>query len=81
MVGHSFGATTTVSLLRQKERFKYITQGIVYDIWGMAVLDPPDDQKYRLHVPLLGINSEALMYWRENLKVATSVIQEALDEG
>ncbi|KAI1608486.1 1-alkyl-2-acetylglycerophosphocholine esterase [Exophiala viscosa] len=81
MVGHSFGATTTVSLLRQREKFKYITQGIVYDIWGMAVLPPPDDPKYRLHVPLLGINSEAFMYWRENLKVATDTIQEALDEG
>jgi platelet-activating factor acetylhydrolase len=46
----------------------------------MAVLPPPDDPQYRLHVPLLGINSEAFMYWRENFDVARSVIQEALDE-
>ncbi|KAK5197827.1 hypothetical protein LTR47_000051 [Exophiala xenobiotica] len=80
IVGHSFGGTTTVSLLRQMNKFNYITQGIVYDIWGMAVLPPPDDPQYRLHVPLLGINSEAFMYWRENFDVARSVIQEALDE-
>ncbi|KAK5215674.1 hypothetical protein LTR72_011284 [Exophiala xenobiotica] len=81
MVGHSFGGTTNVSLLRHGDKFNYITQGIVYDIWGMAVLPAPDDPQYRLHVPLLGINSEAFMYWRENFGVAQSVIQEALDEG
>ncbi|KAK5202567.1 hypothetical protein LTR41_011686 [Exophiala xenobiotica] len=81
IVGHSFGGTTTVSLLRHRHKFNYITQGIVYDIWGMAVLPAPDDPQYRLHVPLLSINSEAFMYWRENLEVAQSVIQEALNEG
>ncbi|KAL6253099.1 hypothetical protein RBB50_000820 [Rhinocladiella similis] len=81
IVGHSFGGTTTISLLRERAKFKYVTQGVVYDIWGMVVLPPPDDQKYRLHVPLLGINSEAFMYWKENFEVAQSVVREALDEG
>jgi platelet-activating factor acetylhydrolase len=81
MVGHSFGATTTVEILRQKERFTYITQGIVYDIWGMSVKPPDEDPKHRIHVPLLGINSEAFMYWQENFAVAKEVTEEALAQG
>ncbi len=34
MLGHSFGATTTIEVLRSNERFRFVTQGIVYDIWG-----------------------------------------------
>jgi platelet-activating factor acetylhydrolase len=32
--GHSFGAATVVDMLRHKERFKWVAQGIIYDIWG-----------------------------------------------
>jgi len=77
MVGHSFGATTTVEILRQAEKFKYIAQGIVYDIWGMSVKPAQDDDRHRIHAPLLGINSEAFMYWHENFEVAEKVIDEA----
>ena len=35
MVGHSFGAATTVEILREREKnFPFITQGIIYDVWG-----------------------------------------------
>ena len=35
MVGHSFGAATTVEVLRNRRKeFPFITQGIIYDIWG-----------------------------------------------
>ncbi|KAL2432890.1 hypothetical protein ABEF95_003341 [Exophiala dermatitidis] len=80
MVGHSFGATTTVEMLRQQaeNRFHYVTQGIVYDIWGMPVRANPS---HHIQVPLLGINSEAFMYWADNFNVARNVAQEALDAG
>jgi platelet-activating factor acetylhydrolase len=32
MVGHSFGAATTVEVLRHQERFQWVSQGIMYDI-------------------------------------------------
>jgi len=51
----------------------------VYDIWGMPVRDADPEKK--IHVPLLGINSEAFMYWRDNFQVAQTVTQEALEEG
>lgn len=34
MVGHSFGSTTTVEMLRNSKKYNYISQGIIYDIWG-----------------------------------------------
>ncbi|KIW84775.1 hypothetical protein Z517_00163 [Fonsecaea pedrosoi CBS 271.37] len=81
MVGHSFGATTTVEVLRQKHRYKYITQGIIYDIWGMPVRPTSEERESRIRVPLLGINSEAFMYWPDNFDVAKAVITEALETG
>lgn len=78
MVGHSFGAATTVKMMRSKE-FNYISQGIVYDIWGMAVR--PATDKEHISAPLLGINSEAFMYWDANFKVAKSVAEEAREAG
>ena len=36
MVGHSFGGATTASILRHASQvFPYISQGIIYDIWGL----------------------------------------------
>lgn len=32
-LGHSFGAATTVEMLRHRDRFNWIGQGIIYDIW------------------------------------------------
>jgi platelet-activating factor acetylhydrolase len=34
MLGHSFGAATTVVVLRHNNRFQYVGQGIIYDILG-----------------------------------------------
>jgi len=33
-LGHSFGAATCVEMLRHNDRFDWITQGIIFDIWG-----------------------------------------------
>jgi platelet-activating factor acetylhydrolase len=79
IIGHSFGASTTVELLRRHQNHNYITQGIIYDIWGIPVRPFGDDPDDGIRVPLLGINSEAFMYWPDNFEVAKAVIQEALE--
>ena len=77
MIGHSFGAATTVEVLRSGDRFKFVRQGIIYDIWGAAVSPPADEPQHRIHTPLLGINSEAFMYWASNFDAALSFVKEA----
>ncbi|KAJ9605799.1 hypothetical protein H2200_009648 [Cladophialophora chaetospira] len=81
MVGHSFGATTTIEVLRQKDRFKYFTQGIIYDVWGLPVRPTAEERENRIRAPLLGINSEAFMYWKDNFEVAQNVTREAMETG
>lgn len=80
MLGHSFGAATTVEALRHHDRFRWISQGIIYDIWG-APLKSASDPEHRINVPLLGINSEAFMYWDENFKTVTSLCEESSKGG
>jgi platelet-activating factor acetylhydrolase len=80
MVGHSFGAATTTHILREIDSFPYISQGIIYDIWGGPVRERNDDEGLLVHTPILGINSEAFTSWPPNFKVAQGVIQEAADQ-
>lgn len=75
LVGHSFGSATAVEMLRSSEQYNYITQGIIYDIWGMPVREATAEN--HIKVPILGVNSEAFMYWNENFRVAQSVTEEA----
>lgn len=80
MLGHSFGAATTVEVLRHKDRFQHIGQGIIYDIWGAAIQPPEDDPDHRIDTPLLAINSEAFMYWRDNYEAVMSLCKEAKEK-
>lgn len=32
--GHSFGGATVTDMLRHENRFNWVSQGIIYDIWG-----------------------------------------------
>lgn len=41
--GHSFGAATVIEMLRHDDRFHYLSQGIIYDIWG-AGTRPPEEE-------------------------------------
>ena len=79
MVGHSFGSATTVEMLRSSTQYHYITQGIVYDIWGIPVRESTPE--HHINAPLLGINSEAFMYWDANFNIAKKVCEEARDAG
>lgn len=80
MLGHSFGAAATIEVLREKKRFRWVTQAIIYDIWG-APIKPASDPGHRIEVPLLGINSEAFTYWDENFKTAISLCEETSRRG
>jgi platelet-activating factor acetylhydrolase len=79
MIGHSFGGATAVEVLRHQDRFPYIGQGIIYDIWGEAILPPEDEPEHRIKSPLLAINSEAFMYWPDNFKSVMTLCREAKD--
>ena len=81
MVGHSFGAATTIEILRLADRFQWVSQGIMYDIWGMALKPPESEPRRCITTPLLGINSEAFMYWKDNFEAAKTVCEEAKDHG
>jgi platelet-activating factor acetylhydrolase len=79
MLGHSFGAATTVNVLRNPERFDWIKQGVMYDIWGAPI--KTEGEKYRpISCPLLGINSEAFMYWQTNLDTVTHLTREVREQ-
>ncbi|KUJ08904.1 uncharacterized protein LY89DRAFT_701741 [Mollisia scopiformis] len=80
VLGHSFGAATVVEVLRQKDRFKNVGQGIIYDIWGAAIQPPEDDPGHRIHTPILGINSEAFMYWPDNFEAVMALCKEAKEQ-
>lgn len=76
-LGHSFGAATTIEVLRHQDRFQFVSQGIIYDIWGAAIQPPEEKPEHRISTPLLGINSEAFMYWPNNFDAVTKLCEEA----
>ncbi|KAJ5037229.1 uncharacterized protein L3040_007406 [Drepanopeziza brunnea f. sp. 'multigermtubi'] len=79
MLGHSFGAATAVEVLRHEDRFQFIGQGIIYDIWGAAIQPPEAVPEHRISTPVLAINSEAFMYWPDNFDAVMSLCREAKD--
>jgi platelet-activating factor acetylhydrolase len=79
MLGHSFGAATTVEVLRHVDRFKFVGQGILYDPWGAAILPPEDEPQHRINTPLLCISSEAFSYWPSNFDALMQLCKEAKD--
>jgi platelet-activating factor acetylhydrolase len=81
ILGHSFGAATTVEVLRHQDRFHYVGQGILYDPWGAAIQPAEDEPRHRIHTPILAINSEAFMYWPDNFSSVMSLCKEAKDHG
>lgn len=81
IAGHSFGAATTVNIMRSRDRFPWVSQGIIYDIWGAGIKVPPQDGGSRINLPLLAINSEAFSYWNQNFELVKDLVQETLDSG
>jgi platelet-activating factor acetylhydrolase len=81
VAGHSFGAATVVEVLRNADRFENVQAGIIYDIWGAPIKPPEEDHRHRIHSPLLGINSEAFMYWQTNFDAVMALMNEASEQG
>lgn len=85
ILGHSFGGVTTVEVLRRPDRFGWICQGVIYDIWGAALHqlkpDDGDDSTPKIKRPVLAINSEAFSYWQTNYDLIRSLVDEARREG
>ena len=78
--GHSFGAATVTEILRDDKRFDFVSQGIIYDIWGAGTRPPEKEApNHRIHRPLLAINSEAFTYWRSNYELVESLVHETQD--
>ncbi|KAF1809252.1 hypothetical protein P152DRAFT_403746 [Eremomyces bilateralis CBS 781.70] len=77
ILGHSFGAATAISVLRHPARFPQIAQGVTYDIWSGPVHPSEPNPAHKIRSPLLGINSEAFMYWPSNFHTATALAAEA----
>ncbi|KAF1955366.1 hypothetical protein CC80DRAFT_92911 [Byssothecium circinans] len=80
VAGHSFGAATVVEVLRNTDRFQNVQAGIIYDVWGAPIKPPMDDPEHRIHLPLLGVNSEAFMYWQANFDAVMSLMDEAKEQ-
>ncbi|KAK0925728.1 hypothetical protein LTR91_025755 [Friedmanniomyces endolithicus] len=79
--GHSFGAATVTEMLRHTDRFTWISQGIIYDIWGAGTRPlEQETQDHRISKPLLAINSEAFTYWPSNYELVKSLIIEAEED-
>ena len=76
-MGHSFGGATTAQILRLKDRFSWIGQGVLLDPWGPAT----PESSSRVSKPLLSIGSEAFMHWKENFDRVHDICQEAGREG
>ncbi|KAI1138189.1 platelet-activating factor acetylhydrolase [Hypoxylon sp. FL0543] len=80
-MGHSFGGATTVEIVRESQRFPYISQGILLDTWGQATPKAGEATHQSLRKPLLAINSEAFMHWPENFKRLSDITNEAREGG
>ncbi|KAF2758747.1 hypothetical protein EJ05DRAFT_485839 [Pseudovirgaria hyperparasitica] len=80
MVGHSFGAATTIEILRNRTKMNWVSQGIILDIWGAPLGPSAEDPEHRINAPLLGVNSEAFMYWQQNFDTVQKLCQEAKDQ-
>ena len=62
MMGHSFGGSTTIQVLRLADRFSAFGQGILLDTWGPAI----SESEKSISKPLLAITSEAFCHWRQS---------------
>ncbi|PSK43677.1 hypothetical protein B9Z65_7191 [Elsinoe australis] len=77
-LGHSFGAATTVEMLRHRDRFTWLSQGIILDIWSAGTRPTRSEtDKHHLSVPILGINTEAFTYWPSNFEFVEKLTSEA----
>ncbi|EGO51455.1 hypothetical protein NEUTE1DRAFT_52085 [Neurospora tetrasperma FGSC 2508] len=80
MMGHSFGGATTAQVLRLREDFTWISQGILLDAWGPAMPEA-DSEEHKIQKPILAIGSEAFMHWKDNFERVENICLEAREAG
>ncbi|KAK3334967.1 platelet-activating factor acetylhydrolase, isoform II-domain-containing protein [Neurospora tetraspora] len=80
MMGHSFGGATAAQVLRLREDFTWISQGILLDAWGPAM---PEDssEEHKIQKPILALGSEAFMHWKDNFERVEKLCLEAREAG
>lgn len=80
MMGHSFGGATAAQVLRLREDFTWISQGILLDAWGPAM---PEDssEEHKIQKPILALGSEAFMHWKDNFERVEKLCLEARNAG
>jgi platelet-activating factor acetylhydrolase len=76
-MGHSFGGATVVQVVRQKNNFRWIGQGIILDAWGPAMPPSGEVTHESLQKPVLAINSEIFMHWTDNFQRLVDICNEA----
>ncbi|KAI6089232.1 platelet-activating factor acetylhydrolase, isoform II-domain-containing protein [Hypoxylon rubiginosum] len=81
IMGHSFGGATAAEMVRQDDRFPYISQGILLDAWASATPKMGDLTHQPLRKPLLAVTSEAFMHWPDNFARMSDIIKETGDTG
>lgn len=58
-MGHSFGGTTTIRLLRHPgTHFEWVSQGVLLDTWGMPILEDENDKKVEEKADESGTDTE-----------------------
>lgn len=80
-LGHSFGAATTIEIIRSPKRFHWVSQGIIFDIWAAGMKAAESSPSNHIAMPLLAINSEAFSYWESNYKLVHELVKEAQDSN
>lgn len=78
-LGHSFGAATCVEMLRHRlDRFDWLGQGIILDIWSAGTRPTRcETDAHQMQCPLVAINSEAFTYWPSNFDFVSQLTSEA----
>ncbi|KAK8139438.1 1-alkyl-2-acetylglycerophosphocholine esterase [Apiospora sp. TS-2023a] len=58
-MGHSFGGTTTIRLMRHPgTHFEWVGQGVLLDTWGMPILEDENDEKVEEKADDTGTDTE-----------------------
>lgn len=81
LAGHSFGSATVVEALRQNDGFDYVSQAVIYDLWGIPLQEVDQRAEHSIRVPLLFVMSEAFMYWSANVNATNRICEEVRKSG
>ncbi|ORY78553.1 platelet-activating factor acetylhydrolase, isoform II-domain-containing protein [Protomyces lactucae-debilis] len=82
LCGHSFGGATCISALRSPDMLKYVSYGILLDVWGQGLPPKPNEEDGELATiqrPTIALGSESFLYWEENNKIMFDLARNTLE--